>query len=497
MRFFELTFFIGLSVNEVLENFTKNSLKEIDLNKNTTNSNKLMAYNVFKNNPVNKAPFDDNSFEKGIIHKIFDRSRNSIEMTNNRPINTDGIPNLDHLKTIIIIDSGYTSNKLNIFHFSNKKLIDSSTKFYPSLLNKKIEEITELLEKILKDAKEKVQNVQETNLAFVGTEGLRTLLSHNIEKMPKWSVINSHINRLFARSGFITSKPIIISGVNEGLYAYESLIYLKYLQQAEKDSDSEEIHLLENQRNNIFYENENNRNLQSNKTLKDQNTFIHKIPEQISPFSDIRSSYLQPSTGIIEMGGGSLQVTFSIIINNNPFVIAKSFNEMGMKKGREIFLKNFGIEKLIRGEEHANLIISKEITKGSDISANVTCTDFNESCISEFKSIFGLTLFTMTAPIYLVNNLYLLSFYYDVLNKYSGIKWISDIVNIFEQKCLKDNDTNEKLDDHCIDLSYIIFTLKGLGVSEFTHLQVSQTIGGFNLTWGVAKAWEIYNSEEK
>lgn len=169
-------------------------------------------------------------------------------------------------KIIFLIDSGFSSNKLNIYEFRNDILVYHDLFFY----KKSVSEMGEgEFEYLLDEYKEKIDNHISNNsidkvdnkdignyniidkdinnpinknignnpinknkninmdkknyckkkIAFIGTEGLRQL--------PKNKILN-----IFKMVKNKLGKDVIceiISGVNEGLYAYESYLYLRYI----------------------------------------------------------------------------------------------------------------------------------------------------------------------------------------------------------------------------------------------------------------------------
>lgn len=734
-------------------------------------------------------------------------SSEPFKIENRKCVHGDGLRS-----NVIIIDSGYSSNKLNIFSFQNRKLKRTIVKFYPSLLGKNLPEIQKIMKYILEDARnilldyetreiddkmvflntfedipcqnipytpdcyetktkkfgplgflsskankysktsdmDQITLLKNTKLAFIGTEGLRSLLeipqtaeNQNIN----WSQLVDLLNNMFTESDFTVYKPTILSGVNEGLYAFESLIYLNSLEPNQSENDkgvyeSNGTSSLINKKlvgpdelldfndtteftNELFVELTQgtiektfiypiSSRINAHDTQKDiihlNNETNPSISNQSIQSHPIDDAYFKPSTGIIEMGGGSLQITFSIVNNEYPIVISRSFDNLGMQKGRKLFIKHFGLHSILSKDilkeyESDNILrdtISEEAqnadqniknkshilkpantnldetenkdkpngnishiqyssntnskkaqspgqnikntgftskvtditsyephkteqdmgknkdsdnfaerspdngdttsleiintdesrpknrikeqsqnkndmrdipehsgiknknhnetdkydrglsvsnsynidhTKNSDspkektdaidgnaiqqasvqqtsvnesskkkndkeqpadflpvetpLNKTLDCTDFNDVCITQFRQLFQLVLFTISAPVYLVDNFYLLSFYYDVLNKYENIHQLHDIVEVYNQVCIRNKNNKPEKDqyniDHCLDLSYIIFTLKALNVSDLTRLDVLRSVNGFNFTWGVAKAWEINN----
>ncbi|KRH92937.1 Nucleoside phosphatase [Pseudoloma neurophilia] len=602
-----------------------NKLKNSENNSPTVQGNKLK--NSENNSPTvqgTKLENSENNSPTVQEKKLQSSENNSLTVQDNKSPTVK--EDQDSISNVIIIDSGYSSNKLNIFTFKNKKLEKSVIKFYPSFKGKNIQGIKHILNEIFFDSEEIILNkkhlehekmvyinkfedivdeqntiqrriqaikrnaseniiLNNTKLAFVGTEGLRFLFTDKIS----WQKLHTLLNQMLKDTQYTVYKPIILSGVNEGLYAFESLLYLLSQKEEEdretcirqgplcdqtiktKSSDSylyesdsildlydtteftNELYnkLLENKPEKAFvYPIKELRNSSENLSVIKNNTVYDIKPEiksgnesnmtpemksDIQSNMDYTASYIRPSTGILEMGGGSLQITFSITLNNQPIVISRSFDNLGMQKGKEVFLKYFGYNRILpkkvhfeeKSEIERNLSPQEESwhTKVADytkfkhsslleerilnISEKPSCTDFNRDCINDFQNVFKITLFTMAAPVYLVNDFYLVSYYFDVLNQYKDIRRISDIVEKFNQNCiynihegkffaknikLYENQTVEEAHrNHCTDLSYIIFTLKALNVSEFTNLMISRSIGGFNLTWGVSKAWELNN----
>lgn len=715
--------------------------------------------NIYK-----KEAYDDKGTE-ALVEFFLKNQKNPFDLENNRDVlsrmsdnyrieSEENASSANPHSHVIIIDSGYSSNKLNIFSFQNKKLKKSIVKFYPSSLDKNLMEIQALMKNILceaqtilldyktsqhdndkkmeflntfedithqdfpdkfdehkyqysNEAKEKFKSsdllsskdderstipsieqevlLGNTKLAFIGTEGLRSLLEDSETEEKKnitWLQLEVILSKLLRESKFTVYKPIIMSGTNEGLYAFESLNYLNSLEtdQPANITGLYDTDMMESLKNTYQFENDGSYDFSDISEVENElfsemeqgsieKTFVYPI----SPSWDILGSemdigeldrtfnscapkrldayyrdypmvtpYIKPLAGIIEMGGGSLQITFSIISNGQPIVISRSFDNLGMQKGRKQFIEHFGLytllpkeiligneknkklsepgiekspmkdryttnfgilnehgpknlkethgieqnmkssydqgnhEKKSVGETHnksnnlsstddkpvnsekyqeatdydsVNPLVLEEYNKIAhtnnalassdhrikstdsnydwslkepDSSAGTrsnnskkllglsqsestkdkikNCTDFNDDCILDFQQTFNLVVFTMSSPIYLVNDFYLLSFYYDVLHRYKDVHQINDIIEIFKSVCIQ-NSRNNTVDsmaskdiiDHCINLSYIIFTLKALNVSDLTNLTVLRAINGFNLTWGVAKAWEINN----
>lgn len=163
------------------------------------------------------------------------------------------------------------------------------------------------------------------------------------------------------------------------------------------------------------------------------------------------------SLGIIEMGGGSMQIAFSTNINNKYQLFIHSFHDLGLIKGRN---------KL-----HSLNILDH-------------CKDLNEKCVRYFRTHFNLHEFSRIAPLDSVHKFYLLSFFYDRLSEYRPIHKFSDIINIYRTHCTERS-------KNCDDLEYMILVLKGIGLKNGAIVEIGRMIDDKNLSWGLAKALEM------
>lgn len=392
---------------------------------------------------------------------------------------------------VVVLDAGFTSTKLNVYSFNGKIISSSYTKFYhPGLHELDLDEIGNVLKKVLQEAKRYVEEnsgaVDKTRLAFVATEGLRSLQPSFVSKILECVCV------LVQKSGFLSGKSsvIIMDGVFEGLYAYEALVYLLLLNDRNNEmvkklgegASKGEVRsksrpnagtgkigaVIEEKPIDIFNDFMVVDSIKSQDLVGSKETSATREPKIIKTGDKSRKAQKEKtirvekpekfSLGIIEMGGGSVQIAFSTVVKNKYQMFVHSFHELGLIKGQEML---------------------------ASINFHDRCTSFAPSCILDFKNIFKLNEFSHIAPINSVKKFFLLSFFYDRLVEFRApIKKFLDIITLYEKRCGKQS-------SFCTDVKYMIFVLKGIGLKEETDVDIKRYVGEKNLNWGLAKALEM------
>ncbi|ELQ76882.1 Nucleoside phosphatase [Trachipleistophora hominis] len=163
------------------------------------------------------------------------------------------------------------------------------------------------------------------------------------------------------------------------------------------------------------------------------------------------------SLGIIEMGGGSMQIAFSTNVGNKYQLFIHSFHNLGLIKGMNELLSLNLLER---------------------------CRDLKDECVHCIREHFNLNEFVRAAPLHSVHKFYLLSFFYDRLSEYQPIRKFDDIINVYKTRCVRRT-------KNCNDLEYMVLVLKGIGLKGDTRVEIGRMIDDKNLNWGLAKALEM------
>lgn len=411
-------------------------------------------------------------------------------------------------KYIILIDAGFTSNKLNIYEFNDNILENSYTEFfYPGLQNLKQIKIKEHINKILKQAKKYIEKtgskLNQTKIAFIGTEGLRTLQPERLKEILKL------VEKEIRKSEFYIIDVGVMNGIYEGLYAWESLIYLNFLQKrdilGEKFWEKIKLNDYDENKNFICQINATDGILRSNKNS------ISSIYGHRCPLSN--KTYRNKAEIGFQIHNNKKRTTSNTNFNNKILISyinePKIMNVLAQKKHKLLTYDDFGIidKKQYNSQEdtttsikkiksqsylYSNFIRDKDIystkinTKLVGIDLNIgmiemgggstqialsliengllsiyiksfsgmglikgsnqfensmkDCKNFTKRCIMKFRDIFNLHEFVLKVPINKLKNLYLLSFFYDRLSKYQKrISSIDDIVELYTSKCVEEN----------------------------------------------------------
>lgn len=388
-------------------------------------------------------------------------SHNLIERFRNTLLKSGYVSNE---KYIIVIDAGSTGTRLHIYGFlkpGNIISYHSTIKLTPGLHTlKKKKTIKKYLKKLLEKGRmglsEKGVNIREVPIVLLGTAGMRSLDVKGKIKMVKL------VERIFKKFRLKIFQVDIISGFEEGILALQSL------------------KLLIEYNNNIVYK------------FGCADTELNKYLNNISNgFCDMKANR-KKYHGIIDMGGGSVQLAYefpSYDPYNDPKHVIYSID-------KNIYLNFFPGWGLNEG------------IKVLKINQKYTLEDENGKKITMFDKLLDDFKYNDKPDINKVDDLYLLSYFYDKFMKL-GCQTKTNLVEIknkIDKKCgdknisyrigsdKKKENCNED-GEICDEVYYMYKFLMAQGIDRNKMLYLVSDIDGIDLNWSFSKGIMMLNQK--
>lgn len=334
---------------------------------------------------------------------------------------------IDHLNFAGVIDAGSSGTRLNIYGFNELKMIevyyvDSIEPGMSALLKHEIkEQLDNLVTSATKNLKDFINDFKKIPIAYEATAGLR--LIPDKESL----MILKQVKKFFKDYNLKDNK--IITGAKEGILGLRSLLLQKKMEHfiiKKFGCDALKHIVSENYCKEIY------RHLSHNH-----------------------------SYGIIDMGGGSVEVAY----------LKKDSNELLSQS----FL-GFGVNESLREiKSHPSFLSCKM----SDISSS-TCKKVFESLFYKAPTI------NLTNELKDMNEIFLVSFIYDRLFYNNNFKKsIKELEGMFKEKC----DSLEE--DTCVEMYFLIILLKYFKFKEDTKFFMVSKIFGITVNWTIAKAYDL------
>lgn len=363
----------------------------------------------------------------------------------------------------IVIDAGSTGTRLNIYGFLVPGNIISyyhKVKMNPGMHTlKKRNDIKKYINEILKSATAELAkdgiNIKYVPIVFQGTAGLRSLNEKKRNKMFKY------ITEVFNQHHLNLNSIDIISGYDEGIFALHSL------------------NLLIQYNNNVLYD------------YGCSNYDLKNYLEEISGgFCDMRFEK-QKYHGIIDMGGGSVQIAYEFSTEDkyaDPIHVIHSLS-------KNIYINFFPGWGLNEG------------IKVLKINSKFKLIDKSGNKLTMFDKLLDDFRLNNKPDINNVDELYLLSYFYDKFKKLgcqtkTSLKEIKVLINekcrnndiSYDQKNRKSDQSEESHDnstDFCDEVYYLYKFLDVQGMDDNKMLILVSDIDGINLNWSLSRGMKM------
>lgn len=359
---------------------------------------------------------------------------------------------------VAVIDAGSTGTRINMYGFLVPGNIISyysivkSTPGLHQITNKS--KVRKYLRSLLEEGREVLskRGIDIRSIPFVlqGTAGLRSLEPSKREELFEY------INHIFTKYGIKIYEINVISGYAEGAYALESL------------------KLLIQYNNNVIY-----------KYGCDNNELKKYLKAISSDFCDFKVSSTKYH-GIIDMGGGSVQIAYEFSTKDpydDPIHVIHSYTSNIYIN----FFPGWGLNEGIK-------VLKK--------NKKYTLTDSEGHEITMFDKLLDDFKFNDKPDINNVDELYLMSYYYDRLSelgcdtktdlgeiKYLFDKVCGDKPISFDESNLLDSFAEETQEDSkfCDEVYYLYKFLEAQGLEHAKPLFIVSDIDGINLNWSLSK----------
>ncbi|KAM0676701.1 Ectonucleoside triphosphate diphosphohydrolase 5 [Binucleata daphniae] len=343
-------------------------------------------------------------------------------------------------KYVGVIDAGTTGTRFNIYGFIMPGRIISYyniLKVKPGLhtLNTK-DEIKKSLNQMLKKVEKKMKNkidIKQVPITFSGTAGIRSLTDE------KRNMLLEVVNNCLSAYNNQNNETNVISAFTEGLYALETLKFLK------EYNDS------------VLYR------------YGCAVDSIHEILSAISKsFCEVqKKDNAQKYIGVIEIGGGSIQIAYEFDKKdkyNDPLHVIENSN-------KKIYINAFPGWGLVEGLH--TLDINKDYAIKDD-NKKITMID---ELIKDFKA-------ENKPNINNTDEIYLLAFFYD---KYTELgcnfeTTLEEIKKKTKKKCSGIDST------FCKEINYMNMFMDAQGFDADKKLYLIKDIAGVNASWTVRQA---------
>ncbi|KAK1349656.1 Guanosine-diphosphatase [Hamiltosporidium tvaerminnensis] len=364
---------------------------------------------------------------------------------------------------VAVIDAGSTGTRLNIYeflepgYFLNSYFVAKSEPGLSTLRDR--DKIEKTLKTILDEGSEfldsKNISIKDIPISFQATAGLRMLSEDLTADILENIKLFFHAKQLNVKDYEIA----VIDGMREGIYALESLIYLRTFEK------------------NVIY------NLFC-KNLERDNKLRHPDIEKCSEIilNKNEKDTRKTTYGIIDMGGGSVQVALQlknkddnlperdIIPTHSFFMYVHSFLGYGMKEVMEKIYNHSDFSYCLQKD-------TKSLETCQDIFKEIFIDSNNTESLKKIKK----------PDINSVDELYLVSYFYDILLQLNIDKrtTLSQIKRNFLAKC-------SFLDtEFCRQGFYLINFLDEYKLEDDKEIIVTNQIDGFYLNWSIGKALSL------
>jgi hypothetical protein len=329
-----------------------------------------------------------------------------------------------------VIDAGSTGTRMNIYafrvpgNFIEMHYFDRLKPGLSALNEKDIEsQVEELIERSEEYLKTRGVKIEDVPMVFQATAGMRLLNKDEAER--RLGVVK----HVLSNHNISYKEVCTIDGTSEGLYALESLKYLKE------------------------YEYE----------VVCRMGCVSGIGCESCKDVDLARISHDKLYGIIDMGGGSTQVAYDLKGNyDSPEII-----KVGEKKVLAHSNLGYGLVEAM-----------KKVDSGED-----KCNT-EEDCKRIFKTIFKED---NLPEINSVDEMYLTSFLFDKLRKLGlpSRTSLKHIIDRYSSHCAGPRNR------FCKEVYYIIALLQRYGISEDRKIVLASNVGGVNLNWSVARALSL------
>ncbi|KAM0688696.1 hypothetical protein COBT_000050 [Conglomerata obtusa] len=350
----------------------------------------------------------------------------------------DGIH--ESIKYVGVVDAGSTGTRINVFGFLMPGTIIKdfiTVKDEPGLHTMSSNQIAKSFDNLLQrtngELKMRGINIKSVPLVFAGTAGIRSLSENKKKKLFKT------IKKTLEENDIQYQAVDTISDYLEGLYALESIDFLK------------------DYNNNVLY------------NYGCYSSTLRPILDRIkASFCDAKiNSKNEKYTGIIEMGGGSIQIAyefskddkysdpFHVIETNTNKIYLNAFPGWGLIDGLSVLDKN---KDYIIKNGNKKLVMYDELLKDfkSDDKPNINNVD----------------------------EIFLLAYFHDRYSKL-GCNYetnIEEILDKFDKQC---PDLSTKF---CKEIDYMTTFLITQDIKKNKSLYLVKDIAGINTTWALSRA---------
>lgn len=345
-------------------------------------------------------------------------------------------------KYVAVIDAGSTGTRLNIFGYLMPGNILYDYQVYktsPGLHTLTDKEIKDQLIYLIKNMNKKIP------VSLHGTAGLRLL-----DKDKQENVINV-VNSTFKKYNLKLKDASIISGLEEGIYALESLNFLCEFNNFIKEYGCKT---------------DNIKMLLNDSGFCDENLKLDKIciNNDTTLINDGQLSSDELYTGIIDMGGGSVQLAYEFPLND-PFESPIHVIHTSKKK---IYLNSFLGWGLVEG-----LKVLQKFRKYKYKDR----TMFDE-LLKDFKR-------AEKPDINNVDRLFLLSFFYEKFNElgFNFKVTIKEVKEKYDERCKKEDNK------FCDEIYYMYKFLEAQGIDKNKTMYLLKDIAGISINWAVARGF--------
>ncbi|EJW02702.1 hypothetical protein EDEG_02886 [Edhazardia aedis USNM 41457] len=344
-------------------------------------------------------------------------------------------------KFVAVIDAGSTGTRLNIFGFlvpGNILDFFSIERVSPGLHSfESKDDMEKNLKKLIDNSNKTLSSygtsLEKVPVVFEATAGMRM-----IDPARKKKILNA-VELTFCSNKIKLHDINILNGLNEGIYALETLSFLKNF----------------------------NFNVLQKYGCHDD-ILRASMTQYIPDFcTNINMKKQCKYIGIFDMGGGSLQIAYE-------FEKSSSYNDpvhVIEGKDKKIFIASFDGW----GLNEAMSVFKK--FKNYKIRKKSTATEISAELMKDFKSL-------EKPNINDVNELYLLSYFYEKLTQLGCGRetTYNEIEKLYKKRC---DDSSEQF---CDEISYIISFIDSMNVDHGKKMFVVHDIAGINLNWSLSRA---------